>query len=290
MSSLFSNLITPIIYKKAPLPFQGQKKYFLNKFNECLDEFLNDYKGDLKDLIFVDAFGGSGLLSHTIKTKIPQAKVIWNDFDDYQRRLDEIPFTNELLKHFEMLRKYKKGEKISNENKEFLLSKIKEQEKLRDFVDYITLSPIVAHSAGVLKYYEEFEKTSWFFKGALLKKDASGYLEGVQRVSVDFTELLNEYKENTNAIFVLDPPYLQTNVDGYKDNFYTLKDFLELARLIRAPYLFFSSERSSFLEFAQWDFTKNNNLNFKDFKIKEAHHSKSSVGQKNTKDYLIYKF
>lgn len=151
MSSLFNDLKTPIIYKKAPLPFQGQKKYFLKKFDECLNEFLNNYKGNLKDLIFIDAFGGSGLLSHNIKTKIPEAKVIWNDFDNYQRRLDEIPFTNEFLKHFEILRKYKKGEKISNEDKEFLLSKIKEQEKLRGFVDYITISSIIAHSASVLK-------------------------------------------------------------------------------------------------------------------------------------------
>ncbi|MHB71485.1 DNA adenine methylase [Campylobacter jejuni] len=290
MSSLFNDLKTPIIYKKAPLPFQGQKKYFLKKFDECLNEFLNNYKGNLKDLIFIDAFGGSGLLSHNIKTKIPEAKVIWSDFDNYQRRLDEIPFTNELLKHFEILRKYKKGEKISNEDKEFLLSKIKEQKKLRGFVDYITISSIIAHSASVLKKYEEFEKSSWFFKGAMLKKDASGYLDGVQRVSVDFKELLNEYKENKNAIFVLDPPYLQTSTDGYKDNFYTLKDFLELVSLTRTPYVFFSSEKSHILEFVNWDLKQNDKSIFKDFKIKEAHHSKSSVEQKYTKDYLIYKF
>lgn len=75
---------------QAPLPFQGQKRNFLNAFKECLNEFKD------KD-IFVDLFGGSGLLSHTIKQMRPEATVIFNDYDWYITRLQNIDKTNRLL-------------------------------------------------------------------------------------------------------------------------------------------------------------------------------------------------
>ena len=68
---------------QAPLPFQGQKRNFLKAFKD-------------KD-IFVDLFGGSGLLSHTIKQMRPEATVIFNDYDWYITRLQNIDKTNRLL-------------------------------------------------------------------------------------------------------------------------------------------------------------------------------------------------
>lgn len=61
-------------YTSAPLPFMGQKKRFIREFRKALREF--DHA-----TVFVDLFGGSGLLSHVTKRERPDARVIYNDFD-----------------------------------------------------------------------------------------------------------------------------------------------------------------------------------------------------------------
>src|SRR5690606_31268545 len=47
-------------YKQAPLPFQGQKRRFINDFTAALKNYP-------ENTVYVDQFGGSGLLSHTVK-------------------------------------------------------------------------------------------------------------------------------------------------------------------------------------------------------------------------------
>ena len=80
-----------IRYTSAPLPFQGQKRMFVREFARVLEEA---FRGRT---LFVDLFGGSGLLSRTIKDTLPDALVIYNDFDNYADRLAHIPQTNAIL-------------------------------------------------------------------------------------------------------------------------------------------------------------------------------------------------
>ena len=61
------------------MPFMGQKRRFVSDFKEALKLFDNSK-------IFVDLFGGSGLLSYVTKQERPDARVIYNDFDDYHLR------------------------------------------------------------------------------------------------------------------------------------------------------------------------------------------------------------
>lgn len=79
-------------YKCAPLPFMGQKRYFLNDFTQILEMV----SGEIDTV--VDLFGGSGLLSHTAKRVLPECRVVYNDFDHYCRRLSAIVQTNEILR------------------------------------------------------------------------------------------------------------------------------------------------------------------------------------------------
>ena len=52
-------------YNQSPLPFQGQKRNFLKAFKLALNEFSTQ-------TIFVDLFGGSGLLSQIVEhSKMP---------------------------------------------------------------------------------------------------------------------------------------------------------------------------------------------------------------------------
>lgn len=48
------------LYLSAPLPFVGQKRMFAKEFIKVLEQFP-------ENAVFVDLFGGSGLLSHIAK-------------------------------------------------------------------------------------------------------------------------------------------------------------------------------------------------------------------------------
>ncbi len=77
-------------YSSAPLPFMGQKRRFAAEFTQALKTFDNI-------TTVVDLFGGSGLLSHLAKRTRPDLRVVYNDFDNYSRRLANVERTNALL-------------------------------------------------------------------------------------------------------------------------------------------------------------------------------------------------
>nr|WP_198923825.1 hypothetical protein [Rappaport israeli] len=66
------------MYTQAPLPFIGQKRKFIKLYSQVINEHI---EADGDGWTIVDAFGGSGLLSHVSKHIKPKARVIYNDFD-----------------------------------------------------------------------------------------------------------------------------------------------------------------------------------------------------------------
>ena len=58
------------LYLSAPLPFVGQKRMFAKHFIEVIKQYP-------AGTIFVDLFGGSGLLSHITKHFHPESRVIY---------------------------------------------------------------------------------------------------------------------------------------------------------------------------------------------------------------------
>lgn len=274
------------LYKKAPLPFQGQKRNFINELCELVRPY-ND-----KNVIFVDAFGGSGLVSNTIKYACPNARVVWNDFDNYKQRLDNCEQTNEILKRFEFLNTYKKNEKISDEHKEKILKICKECEAKGVFVDYITIGASVLFSGSYARNYDELAKSSFYNKISEFARqyNTDDYLNGVERVRCDAFSLIDNYKDNSNAILVLDPPYLQTDTGGYNmSKSWTLAEFLRLIDVLKEHhnFIFFSSEKSQALEFFNWANKYANNA-FSNLKIIKKTHSKIAKGNSKNGDFLFH--
>ncbi|MGG7049070.1 MULTISPECIES: DNA adenine methylase [unclassified Campylobacter] len=271
-------------YNKAPLPFQGQKRNFIKQFNELIRDEFSAYK----DGIFLDAFGGSGLLSHNIKQIYPNARVIYNDFDNYSQRLANIEATNEILATISPIcKKYKKGDKISDNDKEEIIEIVDSFKKQGYFIDTITLSSYLLFSGRYAHSWEELKKAPFYSKrGGAVQYEAKGYLQGVEVVQKDAIELIKEYKNEKNVL-VLDPPYLQTDMAGYA-HYWGLKDFLRLCDLVRDPFIFFSSSNSHILEFLEWGI-KHGNKNFKNYKIKQSKVGKVSFSAKQKDDYMIYK-
>ena len=76
---------------KPPLSFIGNKSKYKKIFIQVLKRDFND------QYIYVDLFGGSGYLSYVVKYIFPNAKVIYNDYDNYLDRVKHISVTNNIF-------------------------------------------------------------------------------------------------------------------------------------------------------------------------------------------------
>jgi hypothetical protein len=147
-------------FNSAPLPFQGQKRNFIKQFRELIKDEFRPYK----DGIFIDAFGGSGLLSHNIKQIYPNARVIYNDYDNYSERLAHIDETNEISQAIEPITtKYKKNEKLREDDKRAILEIIENFKKRGYFMDWVTISSFLFFSGNYTTIEEDFKKQKTFY-------------------------------------------------------------------------------------------------------------------------------
>jgi len=234
-------------YVQAPLPFQGQKRRFLTPFKEALKYFSSCN-------VFVDLFGGSGLLSRWVKETYPDSIVIYNDYDDYSKRVANIERTNALLAQFREILKDEPVDKvISKPVKESILKAIKAEEKEAGFVDYITLSSSLLFSMNYATNYDDLSKQTMY--NCVRKNDyepASDYLEGVDVVRMDYRQLFDRWKHTPGVVFLIDPPYLSTDCGTY-GNYWKLANYLDVLQCLKGTnYFYFTSNKSSILEFTDW--------------------------------------
>lgn len=232
-------------YTTAPLPFMGQKRRFLKELNEVLKQYPADG-------LFVDLFGGSGLLSHHIKQQMPNANVVYNDYDNYFERIANIPATNKLLAQIRLITQdLPKDKPIRGEAREAILKLIEDDAKV-GFVDYITLSSSLLFSMNYATSLEGFKATTMYNVVKQNDYTADGYLEGVKRVSADYKELHNQYKDAKSVVFLVDPPYLSTDVSPYK-NTWNLSDYLDVLQVLDGTkYIYFTSNKSNIVELCDW--------------------------------------
>lgn len=233
-------------YKQAPLPFQGQKRRFLKDFSKVLTEFPNDFT-------FVDLFGGSGLLSHTIKQLYPNARVVWNDFDNFYQRLQNIPKTNLILEDLRKILKDFPEEKRIEEPLRSKVFSLLENAHNQGFVDWITLSANLLFSGKYALSLEEFKKHTLYNCVKKSPYQAEGYLLGVERVCEDYKTLYQRFKEAEKVVFIIDPPYLSTDSKTYgSDKYWTLRDYLEVLDTLSGNYVYFTSNKSQIVELCAW--------------------------------------
>lgn len=236
------------MYLSAPLPFVGQKRMFSKEFIKVLKEYPDD-------AIFIDLFGGSGLLSHITKCCKPNATVIYNDFDNYRQRLESIPQTNQLIADLRdiVCDKVQRHKPIMGELRERIFRRIEQEEFTHGYVDFITISSSLMFS---MKYtlsiadmkketlYNNIRKSSY--------QECSDYLEGLEIVSCDYKELFAKYKDTPNVVFLVDPPYLSTEVGTYT-MYWKMSNYLDVLTILAGhPFVYFTSNKSSILELCEW--------------------------------------
>lgn len=234
-------------YTGSPLPFRGSKRYYVKRFREVLQQ-VSDV-----DTV-VDLFGGSGLLARVAKDTLPHCHVIYNDFDYYVDRLAKIGETNALLHEIEpLLTNIQREKKVPLEVKRKALSLMLKYHQ-RGEVDYITLSASLLFSGNWVQSYEQMAKQTMYNRMVHGDYDATNYLNGLEVAHEDYRTLFDAHKDNKRALFVLDPPYLQTEITAYKEaTYWQLKDYLDVLTLIQqTKYVLFTSGKSQILELCQW--------------------------------------
>ena len=233
-------------FTQAPLPFMGQKRRFLKQVKEVLSRCPND-------ATYVDLFGGSGLLSHTIKQYYPEAKVVYNDYDNYKLRLQNVDKTNKLIADIRLiLTNTPKDKRIQEPQRSLILNRVLREEQTSDYVDYITLSSNLMLSMKYVQSYAQLGKETLYNCVRMNDYNAENYLEGVVIESLDYKELFAKYQDITNVVFLVDPPYLSTEVGTYK-NYWKLKDYLDVLDVLNGTnYIYFTSNKSSIIELCEW--------------------------------------
>lgn len=82
---------------------------------------------------------------------------------------------------------------------------------------------------------------------------ANSYLDGLKITHESFHKLLPQFSGKKKVLLILDPPYLCTRQDSYKQaTYFDLIDFLRLINLTKPPYIFFSSTKSEFIRFIEY--------------------------------------
>ncbi|WP_294958643.1 DNA adenine methylase [uncultured Flavobacterium sp.] len=237
------------IFKSAPLPFMGQKRKFLKQFIPALQSYS-------PTAIYIDMFGGSGLLSHTVKSIYPDATVLYNDFDNYSERLQNIDKTNLILYELrQILQNCLPERKILGLERDSVLNCIKKAQN-SGYVDFITLSSNLLFSMKYVLNYEQLEKETLYNCVRKSDYDATGYLDGIQVTSKCYKDLFEMYRDKENVIFLVDPPYLSTESGTYK-SFWKLRDYLDVLNVLDGTkYFYFTSNKSSIIELCEWIETK----------------------------------
>ena len=232
-------------YTQAPLPFQGQKK----RWNSSIKAALKDFTSCT---VFVDLFGGSGLLSRMVKDNRPDAFVIYNDFDGYQTRLRNVDKTNKLLSDIRVLTNdVDKGTIIKGSKKEEILKRVEKADN-EGYVDYITLSSSLLFTMCYVTSFEKLQKATLYNNVRMSDYIVDDYLDGLEVVNKDYKDLFERWKYRPDVCFIVDPPYLSTDAGTYTE-YWKLKDYLDVLDTLKdTNYFYFTSNKSNIVELCEW--------------------------------------
>lgn len=235
------------LYLSAPLPFVGQKRMFARHFIDVVRQYP-------RGTLFVDLFGGSGLLSHITKHFHPDSRVIYNDFDNYRRRIANISRTNRLLDLIRPIAdRFPRLKPITGDAREEIFALLGQELCEAGYVDFITLSASLLFAMKYKLSVEEMRKETIYNK---IRKnrfnEAPDYLAGLEIVSCDYRELFEQYRYTPGIVFLVDPPYLSTDVATYTMS-WQLSDYLDVLSILDGhDFIYFTSEKSGIIELCQW--------------------------------------
>ena len=184
---------------------------------------------------------------------------------------------------------YPKNKRLSKEIKAKIINKINE---FQGFKDLKCLSSWLLFSGEQVATLDElFTRDFWHSVRQTDYPEAGSYLDDLEVICESFHQLLPKFQDKEKVLLVLDPPYLCTRQESYKQaSYFDLIDFLRLIDLTKPPYIFFSSTKSEFIRFIHYMVTskKENWQSFEGAKRIVVNASASYNGK--YEDNLVYKF
>lgn len=243
----YTNLKPNKLHLSAPLPFVGQKRMFAKHFIEIIKQYP-------AGTVFVDLFGGSGLLSHITKHYHPESRVIYNDFDNYRQRIDNIPRTNGLLSQIRKIsEQFPRHKAITDEARSRIIELLEKEERENGYLDFITLSSSLLFSMKYKMSLDEMKSETFY--NNVRKSDyiqCPEYLAGLEIESCDYRDLFERFKNVPKVVFLVDPPYLSTDVSTYT-MYWRLADYLDVLSVLPGHnFIYFTSEKSYIIELCEW--------------------------------------
>lgn len=229
------------MHTHAPLPFIGQKRAYLPQYIATLNRAI---PGDGEGWTIVDAFGGSGLLSHVAKRTKSAARVIYNDFDGYAERLRKIRDINRLRKILAIiLADHPRGKHLPAPLKNVVVNTIRSFDGHLDLNCLISWLLFSGNQAGSID--ELIGKHMYHCLRQSDYPEAGDYLTGLEITRESYATLLPRHADDLRCLFVLDPPYVCTMQGAYcNSEYFGMVQFLRLMQHVRPPFIFFSSTRS----------------------------------------------
>lgn len=233
------------IYKRAPLPFRGNKTKWIK---DLIKYFVKNHD-KFENLVFIDVFGCSGIISSLLAKLYPNNKVIYNDFDNYTKLLTKpnIDRLNELRTKIYNIIKNEELAKINDDDSNKIRYLIK-----RYYPNYENNNKLKNIFAAWLMFNgTDFKLNSPFYnrlpKNNYSYVDINDYLpDNVIIEHLEYKDLINKYKPILNkSLLILDPPYLGTSKEFYNKD-WNLKDTYNILKLcIKYKCLLFEANSSN---------------------------------------------
>ena len=168
--------------------------------------------------------------------------------------MEHIPQTNELLAELrEIVQGTLRCKPITGDAREKVFECLHKHQERYGYLDFITISSSIMFSMKYCLSIEEMRKETLY--NTIRKTDyslCSDYLDGLTIVSADYKQVFNQYKNTPGVVFLVDPPYLSTDVGTY-NMCWSLADYLDVLTVLTGhSFVFFTSNKSSILELCDW--------------------------------------
>ena len=126
------------------------------------------------------------------------------------------------------------------------------REESTGFVDYLTISSSLLFSGKYARNIGELGKLNFYNNIRLSDYSCEGYLDGLEVVCCDYRELTDKYRDSPDVVFLIDPPYMATDISTYRMD-WKLTDYLDVLLVLKGhPFIYFTSGKSPILDFCRW--------------------------------------
>lgn len=262
------------MFKKAPLPFVGNKHKYVSYINKYTIPYLKKNNIINDDKIIVDVFGGSGILSHVFAYNFPNNQIVYNDYDNYTKYLkpENIQKFNKVLSYIRNIFNSLHTDKITDD-------------KLKTKIINIIKSEFPKFEGTYAEHL--FNSCLTFYSQVPITEANALYdkyiLANMKITHLDYNELFDEFKKYKNIFYIIDPPYYDTNIKSYSDNLESDESVKVLKFAATHNSLYFESTKFKLNKIIR-ELKQKYNISVKDHRILAK--NKYQLQSNNT-DYMI---